>query len=130
MARKQPYNQKVDVYSFGITLWEMLTGKLPFEGIGREEFMAAVVKKNSRPPVPKKLPVILVNLLHACWDEAPLKRPSFERILATLEAVIVEVGSSSSPAKAIQQQERSPKGGYDRHANEYTNQKMASWSKK
>eukprot|EP01035_Chromulina_nebulosa_P038627 gene38627-52187_t len=62
----------------------MLSGKLPFKGVDRDEFMATVVAKKFRPPVPKKLPVILVNLLQACWDENPLKRPSFESILAIL----------------------------------------------
>ena len=97
MALKQSYNQKVDVYSFGITLWEMLTGKLPFKGIGRQEFMDEVVAKGFRPAVPKSLPLVLGNLLRDCWDANSLKRPSFENILATLGAAIVASGESSAP---------------------------------
>ena len=97
-----PYNQKVDVYSFGIMLWEMITGKLPFKGVSREEFMTEVADKGFRPAIPKNLSPVLANLLRDCWDVNPLKRPSFESILATLGAVIVETGvsptSSSSPA--------------------------------
>ena len=101
MALKKPYNQKVDVYSFGITLWEMLTGQVPFKGINRAEFMNTVVAKSFRPTVSKKLPVILVNLLQDCWNDNPLKRPSFESILTTLGAVIVEVGGGSSPSSPV-----------------------------
>lgn len=104
VARKQPYNQSVDVYSFGITMWEMLTGKLPFQGISREEFMTEVVGKNFRPTVSKKVPVVLASLLRACWDSSPVKRPSFENIKSTLEAVMTEVGRETvplSPAGAV-----------------------------
>ena len=97
VALKQSYNQKVDVYSFGITLWEMLTGKLPFKGINRQEFMDEVVAKGFRPAVPKSLPPVLGNLLRDCWDANSLRRPSFENILATLGAAIVASGESSAP---------------------------------
>lgn len=141
VARKEPYNQKVDVYSFGITLWEMLSGKLPFKGVDRDEFMATVVAKKFRPPVSKKLPVALVNLLQACWDESPLKRPSFASILATLETVMMEVTRADSilptPSPRNKQKEggnndrpKSAKRDDDQHSNEYyTNQKLANWSK-
>jgi len=98
VALKQSYNQKVDVYSFGITLWEMLTGKLPFKGISRQEFMDEVATKGFRPAVPKSLPPVLGNLLRDCWDANSLKRPSFENILATLGAVLLEQGESSKSA--------------------------------
>ena len=32
VALHKPYNEKCDVYSFGILLWEMASGKLPFKG--------------------------------------------------------------------------------------------------
>eukprot|EP01036_Dinobryon_divergens_P033726 gene33726-43585_t len=75
----------------------MITGKLPFKGVTREEFMTEVVGKGFRPAIPKNLSPVLGNLLVDCWDVNPLKRPSFESILVTLGAAIVEAGESSAP---------------------------------
>lgn len=42
VAESRPYNEKVDVYSFGIVLWEMSTLKKPFDGMGRDRFFSEV----------------------------------------------------------------------------------------
>ena len=33
MTKEKPYTYKVDVYSFGIVLWELTTCLLPFQGM-------------------------------------------------------------------------------------------------
>ncbi len=43
VAESRPYNEKVDVYSFGIVLWEMSTLKKPFEGMDRNQFFSQVM---------------------------------------------------------------------------------------
>lgn len=43
VALKKPYNEKVDVYSFGVMLWQMASDDLPFDGLTRAEFMQEVV---------------------------------------------------------------------------------------
>lgn len=37
------YDEKVDVYSFAICLWECLTGQIPFEGVSIEQLIYLVV---------------------------------------------------------------------------------------
>lgn len=52
VAKGHPYNHKVDVYSFGIILWEMKAGKRPFGALrGKEDFFKFVVQRGDRPPL-------------------------------------------------------------------------------
>lgn len=88
VARKRPYNEKVDVHSFGIILWEMLTGKLPFKGVNKSEFLSEVVAKGFRPKIPKDIPLALAGLLKSCWDPNPQLRPSCESIVKLLDELL------------------------------------------
>jgi serine/threonine protein kinase len=78
VALRKPYNEKVDVYSFGILLWQMAKDKVPFKGMNRADFMNQVVRKGVRPKIDKKWPKEFVDLLESCWHMDFRQRPSFE----------------------------------------------------
>lgn len=74
------HDDKVDVYSFGMILWEMLSGNIPFKGKKNEEISYLVCVKNQRPSFPILTPTPLKQLITNCWNSDPKKRPSFEEI--------------------------------------------------
>ncbi|KAJ4714464.1 Protein kinase [Melia azedarach] len=79
---KKHYDHKVDVYSFSIVLWELLTNKVPFKG--RDNIaIAYAASKNQRPSL-ENLSEEMVSLLQCCWAEDPNVRPEFKEITATL----------------------------------------------
>ncbi|CAN0088492.1 unnamed protein product [Ectocarpus sp. 6 AP-2014] len=88
VAESRPYNEKVDVYSFGIILWEMSTLKKPFDGMGRDRFLSQVIRGSHRPPVHKKWPKPWSELMQSCWAEDPTKRPSFAKVGDLLQGML------------------------------------------
>ncbi|CAN1280809.1 Serine/threonine/tyrosine-protein kinase HT1 [Linum perenne] len=85
MIKKKSYGRKVDVYGFGLMLWEMIAGMIPYEEMNPIQAAFAVVNKNLRPVIPPKCPAAMKALIEQCWCLQPEKRPEFWQIVKVLE---------------------------------------------
>ncbi|XP_020592711.1 dual specificity protein kinase pyk3-like, partial [Phalaenopsis equestris] len=82
------YTEKADVYSFGMTCFELLTGKVPFEeGHLQGDKMSRNIKLGERPLFPFPSPKFLSNLTKKCWHADPNQRPSFSSICRMLRYI-------------------------------------------
>jgi len=81
------YDEKVDVYSYGIVLFELLSRSIPFnEQTGAE--VVRIIKAGKRPDVdevPPDCPEGLIHLMVRCWVQEPSERPSFSQVIDSLE---------------------------------------------
>ena len=86
LLRSSPfYDEKVDVYSFAVLLWELLTLQEPYKGMTQDQVVMGVIERGIRPALPSHFgPPGLVQLIQQCWAENPAERPSFEYISAAL----------------------------------------------
>jgi len=91
MIQHRPYTQKVDVYSFGIVLWELLTGMLPFQNMTAVQAAFAVVNKGVRPTIPSDCLPVLAEIMTCCWDGNSDNRPPFSQVVRMLEAAETEI---------------------------------------
>ncbi|KAH3764245.1 Tyrosine-protein kinase Src42A [Pelomyxa schiedti] len=103
-----------DVWSFGVTLWEIFTlGEEPYS-----RFRTAEVLEHLRPPECYRLPCpnllqsspsspspspshTIYNLMLSCWDSKPASRPSFSIIFDTLNAFLLSLATTTSPTPVI-----------------------------
>ncbi|XP_058771568.1 serine/threonine/tyrosine-protein kinase HT1-like isoform X2 [Vicia villosa] len=85
MIKRKSYGRKVDVYSFGLILWELLTGTIPYEDMNPIQAAFAVVNKKLRPIIPPSCPPAMRALIEQCWSLQPDKRPDFWQIVKVLE---------------------------------------------
>ncbi|GER31629.1 lectin kinase [Striga asiatica] len=85
MIKRKKYGRKVDVYGFGLILWELVAGAIPYEDMTPIQAAFAVVNKNLRPAVPKDCAPAMKALIEQCWSLHPDKRPEFWQIVKVLE---------------------------------------------
>ncbi|XP_036010235.1 mixed lineage kinase domain-like protein isoform X3 [Mus musculus] len=89
------YDIKAEIYSFGIVLWEIATGKIPFEGCDSKKIRELVAEDKKQEPVGQDCPELLREIINECRAHEPSQRPSVdgrslsgrERILERLSAV-------------------------------------------
>lgn len=88
---KEVITEKVDVYSFGIILWELVTKQEAFQHhTNYQAFVEAVCCDGERPVIPKDCPESLATFMQRCWDEDPRKRPPFSEIVDKLDSIIAD----------------------------------------
>ena len=85
------FSEKSDVWAFGVTAWEMLSGGLiPYFELTEDRFVVAHVCSGGRPPrgqLPGGCPDPLWRLVEGCWADRASDRPTFAQLLADLGAV-------------------------------------------
>ena len=113
-AESDQYDQRADIYSFGVVLWEIFTAKIPFDEFymhpvyGRKlphckdystidsfeinllAMKNGIIHDKIRPTIPDNVPKEISKLISSCWQADPDDRPSFVKIVEILSTLADE----------------------------------------
>jgi len=101
------YDNKCDVFSFGVIMWEMMSEKEPYHHIQNKQTVMVNVfnNPNFRPLIPsleevislhtdqvdkKSIPFVFepfIVLMQECWSHDPSTRPTFDQVVERLHAM-------------------------------------------
>ncbi|KAL4143192.1 hypothetical protein QTP88_005550 [Uroleucon formosanum] len=88
VIKKSIFSKASDVWSYGVLLWELLTGEMPYKGIDVLAVAYGVAVNKLTLPIPSTCPQPFRELMEACWHSDSHMRPSFEDILTSLDDIV------------------------------------------
>ncbi|MBS1826328.1 MAG: protein kinase [Acidobacteria bacterium] len=72
-ARGQAADARSDIFSFGSTVYELLSGRQPFQGDSAVQTMSAVIEKDPE-PLPDHVPPAIKGIVQRCLEKEPARR--------------------------------------------------------
>ena len=85
ILRGQNYTKAADIYSFGIIMYEVISGLPPYHDIGHNINLAIKICQGLRPRFSIKVPQLIVHLIKRCLDANQLNRPTAKEIKIIIE---------------------------------------------
>ena len=84
--------KKSDIFSLGVILWEISSGKLPCQGAATN-YEVFLYRLNDSHDLDSTFPgtsECYINLYSECWDENPDKRPICEKVNKVLKSLLTQ----------------------------------------
>nr|UPW27189.1 serine/threonine-protein kinase EDR1 [Allium cepa] len=87
VLRNEQSDEKCDVYSFGVILWELATLRMPWHGMNPMQVVGAVGFQEKRLEIPKEVDPMVARIILQCWQTEPSLRPSFAQLTTALKSL-------------------------------------------
>ena len=86
----QYYDEKADVFSYGVMVWELVSGgEVPYPGYTPLQAAVGIVQRGLRPTISPSVHPVIAQVMQYCWNDDPAARPSMEQIITLLRNIDV-----------------------------------------
>lgn len=100
VIKNSTFSKASDVWSYGVVLWELLTGETPYKNIEPLSIAYGVAVNRLTLPIPKTCPKAWRELMEDCWKPDSHSRPTFEDILDRFN-FIMQSGFTQTPYESF-----------------------------
>uniref|UniRef100_J3MCP9 non-specific serine/threonine protein kinase n=1 Tax=Oryza brachyantha TaxID=4533 RepID=J3MCP9_ORYBR len=103
VLRNEPSDEKCDVFSYGVILWELFTLLQPWEGMNPMQVVGAVGFQQRRLDIPAHVDPTIAEIIRRCWETDPKMRPSFSEIMSSLKPLLKSTPANQPQRQRVQQ---------------------------
>ncbi|GLI70863.1 hypothetical protein VaNZ11_015882, partial [Volvox africanus] len=102
VIRHEPYNEKVDVFSFGVVLYEVFGRVLLLELYSKDELeaLSSRIAEGFRHSRPDCMPRGIWDIVQQCWAQNPADRPTMPLVVRQLELALEAMDEAEAAAAA------------------------------
>mmetsp|Transcript_13167 Transcript_13167/g.23878 ORF Transcript_13167/g.23878 Transcript_13167/m.23878 type:complete len:408 (-) Transcript_13167:109-1332(-) len=101
IARRQPYNELADVYSFAILFWEICSCQKAYAKLSISEMHEHTKYYKNVPTLESSWPVRVQWIMSCCWSIFIQERPSFSSVVANLTASMDELKKENQEVSSL-----------------------------
>jgi serine/threonine protein kinase len=88
VLRGKDYTQAADIFSFGMIMYFVATGRQPFYNCAHDHILTLEICKGVRPELNEpEAPKCYINLMKKCWDPDPNNRPDIAQLYKLLSSI-------------------------------------------
>ena len=89
-SKNQKFTKESDIYSYGMVLYEILTGNVPFQNFSSSIILKKKILQGHRPQI-YSIYREFWPILTACWNPNPKKRPTAEEIVSKIFGIYLKL---------------------------------------
>jgi serine/threonine protein kinase len=87
VLKGKSYTQAADIYSLGMVMYFIATGKQPFYNCAHDQNLALNICEGTRPELNEsEAPKCYIDLMKGCWDTNPDTRPKVNEVVELIKS--------------------------------------------
>merc|ERR1711892_55729 len=85
---KRPLNEKLDVFSMGLTIWALFSNDVPFKDASFDDLPFIYYQQRRIPPMTPNMPPAIKQIIRSTLSHDPRRRPSAQTVMKELDRIL------------------------------------------